>query len=293
MGFIQLKSRAKINLSIDVVGKREDGYSLVEMIMQSIDLHDIIKIKELDNNKIIIKSNSSNMPLDKRNIAYKAAVLIKKEFNINKGLEIYIEKHIPIAAGLAGGSSNAAAILVGLNKLWDLNLTEEELQNLGLRLGSDVPFCISGRPALAQNIGEKLTYIKGLPDETNIVVCKPNLFVSTKEVYQNLNMAIVDTRPNTKLLLQKLEEEDIETVSKNMVNVLESVTSKKYKVINEIESIIMDFNALGTLMSGSGPTVFGIFKSEEDALKCKVELLKSYKQVYFTKNSDKGAEINV
>lgn len=293
MGFIQLKSRAKINLSIDVVGKREDGYSLVEMIMQSIDLHDIIKIKELDNNKIIIKSNSSNMPLDKRNIAYKAAVLIKKEFNINKGLEIYIEKHIPIAAGLAGGSSNAAAILVGLNKLWDLNLTEEELQNLGLRLGSDVPFCISGRPALAQNIGEKLTYIKGLPDETNIVVCKPNLFVSTKEVYQNLNMAIVDTRPNTKLLLQKLEEEDIETVSKNMVNVLESVTSKKYKVINEIESIIMDFNAFGTLMSGSGPTVFGIFKSEEDALKCKVELLKSYKQVYFTKNSDKGAEINV
>nr|WP_312215115.1 4-(cytidine 5'-diphospho)-2-C-methyl-D-erythritol kinase [Clostridioides sp.] len=293
MGFIQLKSRAKINLSIDVVGKREDGYSIVEMIMQSIDLHDIIKIKELDNNKIIIKSNSSNMPLDKRNIAYKAAVLIKKEFDINKGLEIYIEKHIPIAAGLAGGSSNAAAILVGLNKLWDLNLTEEELQNLGLRLGSDVPFCISGRPALAQNIGEKLTYIKGLPDETSIVVCKPNLFVSTKEVYQNLNMAIVDTRPNTKLLLQKLEEEDIETVSKNMVNVLESVTSKKYKVINEIESIIMDFNALGTLMSGSGPTVFGIFKSEEDALKCKVELLKSYKQVYFTKNSDKGAEINV
>lgn len=293
MGFIQLKSRAKINLSIDVVGRREDGYSLVEMIMQSIDLHDIIKIKELDNNKIIIKSNSSNMPLDRRNIAYKAAVLIKKEFNISKGLEIYIEKHIPIAAGLAGGSSNAAAILVGLNKLWDLNLREEELQNLGLRLGSDVPFCISGRPALAQNIGEKLTYIKGLPDGTNIVVCKPNLFVSTKEVYQNLNMANVDTRPNTKLLLQKLEEEDIETVSKNMVNVLESVTSKKYKVINEIESIIMYFNALGTLMSGSGPTVFGIFKSEEDALKCKVELLKRYKQVYFTKNSDKGAEINV
>lgn len=293
MGFIQLKSRAKINLSIDVVGRREDGYSLVEMIMQSIDLHDIIKIKELDDNKIIIKSNSSNMPLDRRNIAYKAAVLIKKEFNISKGLEIYIEKHIPIAAGLAGGSSNAAAILVGLNKLWDLNLREEELQNLGLRLGSDVPFCISGRPALAQNIGEKLTYIKGLPDGTNIVVCKPNLFVSTKEVYQNLNMANVDTRPNTKLLLQKLEEEDIETVSKNMVNVLESVTSKKYKVINEIESIIMDFNALGTLMSGSGPTVFGIFKSEEDALKCKVELLKRYKQVYFTKNSDKGAEINV
>jgi 4-diphosphocytidyl-2-C-methyl-D-erythritol kinase len=293
MGFIQLKSRAKINLSIDVVGKREDGYSLVEMIMQSIDLYDIIKIKEIDDKNIVIKSNSSNMPLDRRNIAYKAAELFKKEFNITKGLEIYIEKNIPIAAGLAGGSSNAAAVLVGLNKLWNLNLTETELQNIGVKLGADVPFCISGRPALAKNIGEELTYIKGLPYETNIVVCKPNLFVSTKEVYQNLNMEVVESRPDIKFLLRKLEEEDLEAVSKNMVNVLESVTSKKHRQIKAIESIIMDANALGAMMSGSGPTVFGIFKNEEDALKCKLELLKRYGQVYFTNNSDKGVEINV
>jgi 4-diphosphocytidyl-2-C-methyl-D-erythritol kinase len=293
MGFIQLKSRAKINLSIDVVGKREDGYSLVEMIMQSIDLYDIIKIKEIDNNSIKIRSNSSNMPLDRRNIAYKAAELFKNEFGISKGLEIYIEKNIPIAAGMAGGSSNAAAVLVGLNKLWNLNLAETELKNIGVKLGADVPFCISGRPALAQNIGEELTDIKGLPNGTNIIVCKPNLFVSTKDVYQDLNMEVINLRPNTKFLLNKLEEEDLESVSKNMVNVLESVTSKKHRQIKEIEGIIMGANALGALMSGSGPTVFGIFKNQEDALNCKLELLKRYEQVYFTNNSDKGVEINV
>lgn len=293
MNSISLKSRAKINLSIDVVGKREDGYSLVEMIMQSIDLYDIVNLKTIDCDEIIIKSNSYNIPLDGQNIVYKAAELIKKEFKIAKGLEIYIEKNIPIAAGLAGGSSNAAAVLVGLNKLWGLNLTESELQGIGLKLGADVPFCISGRPALAENIGEKLTSIKGLPQNTNIVVCKPNLFVSTKEIYQGLNMNKVSSRPNTEYLIQSLEKEDLDSVATNMENVLESVTNKKHVEINEIKSIIMGENALGTLMSGSGPTVFGIFKSKEDALKCKQKLLKQYKEVYFTNNSEKGVEINV
>lgn len=293
MNSISLKSRAKINLSIDVVGKREDGYSLVEMIMQSIDLYDIVNLKTIDCDEIIIKSNSYNIPLDGQNIVYKAAELIKKEFKIAKGLEIYIEKNIPIAAGLAGGSSNAAAVLVGLNKLWGLNLTESELQGIGLKLGADVPFCISGRPALAENIGEKLTSIKGLPQNTNIVVCKPNLFVSTKEIYQGLNMNKVSSRPNTEYLIQSLEKEDLDSVATNMENVLESVTTKKHVEINEIKSIIMGENALGTLMSGSGPTVFGIFKSKEDALKCKQKLLKQYKEVYFTNNSEKGVEINV
>lgn len=293
MNSISLKSRAKINLSIDVVGKREDGYSLVEMIMQSIDLYDIVNLKTIDCDEIIIKSNSYNIPLDGQNIVYKAAELIKKEFKIAKGLEIYIEKNIPIAAGLAGGSSNAAAVLVGLNKLWDLNLTESELQGIGLKLGADVPFCISGRPALAENIGDKLTSIKGLPQNTNIVVCKPNLFVSTKEIYQGLNMDKVSSRPNTEYLIQSLDKEDLDSVATNMENVLESVTTKKHIEINEIKSIIMGENALGTLMSGSGPTVFGIFKSKEDALKCKQKLLKQYKEVYFTNNSEKGVEINV
>ena len=162
MSSIELKSRAKINLSIDVLGKREDGYHLVEMIMQTIDLYDIIKIKEIEIDEININSNSSDIPLNENNIVYKAAKVLKDQFNIKNGVEIFIEKNIPVAAGMAGGSSNAAAVLVGLNKLWKLNLSEVRLQEIGLKLGADVPFCISGNAALAQGIGEELTYIKGL-----------------------------------------------------------------------------------------------------------------------------------
>ena len=165
MNSIKLKSRAKINLSIDVLGKREDGYHLVEMIMQTIDLYDVIKIIELSSDDIILKSNSSDIPLDDNNIVYKAINLLKNKFNINKGIEIFIQKNIPIAAGMAGGSSNAAAVLVGLNKLWGLNLSELDLQKLGFKLGADVPFCISGKAALAQGVGEELSFIKGLPKD--------------------------------------------------------------------------------------------------------------------------------
>ena len=188
MSSIELKSRAKINLSIDVLGKREDGYHLVEMIMQTIDLYDIIKIKEIEIDEININSNSSDIPLNENNIVYKAAKVLKDQFNIKNGVEIFIEKNIPVAAGMAGGSSNAAAVLVGLNKLWKLNLSEVRLQEIGLKLGADVPFCISGNAALAQGIGEELTYIKGLSKDTVILVCKPNLFVSTKEVYEGLDL---------------------------------------------------------------------------------------------------------
>ncbi|MDR0879572.1 MAG: 4-(cytidine 5'-diphospho)-2-C-methyl-D-erythritol kinase [Clostridioides sp.] len=292
MESIKLKSRAKINLSIDVVGKREDNYNLVQMIMQSIDLFDIIELKELVENKIIVKSNSGDIPLDGDNIVFKAASLIKDKYKIDKGMEIFITKNIPIAAGLAGGSSNAAAVLVGLNELWNLNLTETELQELGLKLGADVPFCISGRPALAENIGERLTYINGLPKNTNIVVCKPNIFVSTKEVYENLNMSDVKTRPDTSCLIERLGEGDLVSVCNDMVNVLETVTSKKYPEIKEIEDIMRE-DAIGTMMSGSGPTVFGIFNNEVDARKCSIKLKEQYNQVFVTTNSDKGVEVIV
>lgn len=160
MNSIKLKSRAKINLSIDVLGKRLDGYHLVEMIMQTIDLFDRIKIFSLEEDKIIIESNSEDIPLNDSNIVYKAADLIKEQFGIKQGVRIYIEKNIPIAAGMAGGSSNAAAVLVGLNELWNLNLDKNELKDLGLKLGADVPFCIEGQACLAENIGEKLTHIQ-------------------------------------------------------------------------------------------------------------------------------------
>ena len=292
MNSIELKSRAKINLSIDVLGKRVDGYHLVEMIMQTIDLYDIIKIEELETEEIIIKSNTSDIPLNENNIVYKAAELIRDNFNIKRGIEIFIEKNIPIAAGMAGGSSNAAAILVGLNKLWNLNLSEKELKELVFKLGADVPFCIEGKAALAEGVGEELTYIKGLPDDISILVCKPELFVSTKEVYGGLDLKNIKNRPDNQYLIKCLENNEIELLSKNMVNVLETVTSKKHTEISDIEKIMNENKALGSMMSGSGPTVFGLYKNEEDALKGKKELLKKYKQVYVVKSSEKGVEIN-
>ena len=291
MNSIQLKSRAKINLSIDVLGKRPDGYHLVEMIMQTIDLFDIIKIFSIEEDKIIIESNSKDIPLDSKNIVYKAADLIKNHCNIRKGIKIYIEKNIPIAAGMAGGSSNAAAVLVGLNKLWNLNLSKEELKVLGLKLGADVPFCIEGEASLAENIGEKLTKIDGLSQDAFVLVCKPDLFVSTKEIYEEIDSKIIEKRPNNKLLIKLLKENNIEMLAKNMYNVLEEVTKEKYPVIKEIEKVMMENDALGSMMSGSGPTVFGIYDNKEQAENCKQILLESFKQVYVVKVHNKGVEI--
>ena len=291
MNSISLKSRAKINLSIDVIGKREDGYHIVEMIMQTIDLYDDIKLKELEEDNIIIKSECSYIPLNEDNIVYKAAKLLKEKMDIKKGIEIFIKKNIPVAAGMAGGSSNAAAVLVGLNELWKLGLSKDELRDLGLKLGADVPFCIEGGTALAEGIGEKLTYIKGINKDVNILVCKPDIFVSTKEVYQSLDIKNIEKRPDNKLLIEKLKNDDIVSVSNNMVNVLEEVTSKKYSDIKVIENIIAKNGAMGTMMSGSGPTVFGFFDNEEKAKRARVELLENYSQVYVVTSSEKGVEI--
>ena len=291
MNSIKLKSRAKINLSIDVLGKREDGYHLVEMIMQTIDLFDKIKIFSLKEDTIIIESNSLDIPLDSTNIVYKAADLIKKQYNIKEGVKIIIEKNIPIAAGMAGGSSNAAAVLVGLNQLWQLKLSENKLKELGLKLGADVPFCIGGQTALAENIGEKLTKIDGLSENIFILVCKPELFVSTKEIYEEIDSKIIEKRPNNKLLIQLLKENKIQQIADNMYNVLEEVTRERYPVIEEIEKIMMENDALGSMMSGSGPTVFGLYRNREDAENCKNKLLKKFSQVYIVKSHNKGVEI--
>ncbi|MDU6249467.1 MAG: 4-(cytidine 5'-diphospho)-2-C-methyl-D-erythritol kinase, partial [Paeniclostridium sordellii] len=169
MNSIGLKSRAKINLSIDVLGKRQDGYHIVEMIMQTIDLYDNLKITQIEEDSIKIKSNSQDIPLNQDNIVYKAANILKEKFNIKKGIEISIQKNIPVAAGMAGGSSNAAAVLVGLNRIWDLGLNQLELKDIALQLGADVPFCITGGSALAQGIGEELTDIHGLNENIHIL----------------------------------------------------------------------------------------------------------------------------
>ena len=291
MNSIDLKSRAKINLSIDVLGKRADGYHIVEMIMQTIDLYDNLRITKIEGDFIKIKSDSGDIPLNQDNIVYKAADILKKRFDIKDGVEIYIQKNIPVAAGMAGGSSNAAAVLVGLNKVWNLGLSENELKEIGLQLGADVPFCIKGGSALAQGIGEELIKINGLSEDINILVCKPDIFVSTKEVYQSLDMNKVQKRPENEKLIESLKNNDIKYLSENMVNVLEEVTTSKYKEIKQIESTMMKNKALGSMMSGSGPTVFGLFDNKEYAIKAKEELLIDYKQVYLVNSSNKGVEI--
>ena len=292
MNSITLKSRAKINLSIDVLGKRQDGYHLVEMIMQTIDLYDLIEINEKDNDQITIKSTSDEIPLDCNNLVYKAANLIKKTFNINKGVEIHIKKNIPVAAGMAGGSSNAAAALVGLNKLWNLNLSNQQLEKIGLKLGADVPFCINGGAVLASGIGEELTPIKGLTKDVCILVCKPDLFVSTKEVYECIDSKDIDKRPNNKFLIECLKNEDTRQLAENMFNVLEGVTVEMHPVIQQIKDIMITNKALGAMMSGSGPTVFGLYENREDAVKCKAILEKQFKQTFVVACEEKGVEVN-
>lgn len=292
MNSIKLKSRAKINLSIDVLGKRQDGYHLVEMIMQTIDLYDLIEINEKDNDQITIKSTSDEIPLDCNNLVYKAANLIKKTFNINKGVEIHIKKNIPVAAGMAGGSSNAAAVLVGLNKLWNLDLSNQQLEEIGLKLGADVPFCINGGAVLASGIGEELTPIKGLTKDVCILVCKPDLFVSTKEVYECIDSKDIEKRPNNKFLIECLKNEDTRQLAENMFNVLEGVTVDKHPVIQQIKDIMTNNRALGAMMSGSGPTVFGLYENREDAVKCKVILEKQFKQTFVVACEEKGVEVN-
>lgn len=292
MNSITLKSRAKINLSIDVLGKRQDGYHLVEMIMQTIDLYDLIEINEKDNDQITIKSTSDEIPLDCNNLVYKAANLIKETFNINKGVEIHIKKNIPVAAGMAGGSSNAAAVLVGLNKLWNLNLSNQQLEKIGLKLGADVPFCINGGAVLASGIGEELTPIKGLTKDVCILVCKPDLFVSTKEVYECIDSKDIDKRPNNKFLIECLKNEETRQLAENMFNVLEGVTMDKHPVIQQIKDIMTNNRALGAMMSGSGPTVFGLYENREDAVKCKAILEKQFKQTFVVACEEKGVEVN-
>lgn len=289
---MKVKCRAKINLSIDILGKLENGYHLVEMIMQSIDLYDILDINERNDGKIILTSENKEIPLDETNIIYKAATLLKEEMNIKKGAEIVIDKKIPVAAGMAGGSTDAAGTLIALNKIWKLNLDEKQLKEISFKLGADVPFCISGGAVLAENLGEKLTNIKGLDDNLFILICKPELFVSTKEVYNKFDMSNVSKRPNNKYLIECLEKNDTKSLAKNMCNVLEFVTSSMHPEIEDIENTIKKTNVLGTMMSGSGPTVFGIFDIKEEAEKAKKELLKKYKQVYVVRSAERGIEIN-
>ncbi len=265
MNKIELKARAKINLSLDVLSKRPDGYHEVEMIMQTIELHDVVHIQEIDKG-IEIQCGSPWVPNDSRNIAYKAASLLMDKCGLKGGVKISIRKNIPVSAGLAGGSTDAAAVLSGMNSIFNLGLGKRELMELGRKIGADVPFCIKGGTMLSRGIGEILTEIESFSN-VNIVLVKPKIGVSTEWVYRNLDLTNIGDRPDTGLITELIGKGDVKGVAQNMRNVLERVTVKKHGVINEIKDRLAAAGALGSMMSGSGPTVFGIFENGEKAEK--------------------------
>lgn len=255
-----VKAPAKINLSLDVLYKRTDGYHELEMVMTTVDLADRLELELLNDDRIVIHSQTRFVPDDDRNLAYKAANLLKDRFNIKSGASITIEKNIPVAAGLAGGSSDAAAVLRGMNKLWDLRLTLDELAELGAEIGSDVSFCVYGGTALAKGRGEIIT---PLPPPPNcwVVLAKPAIGVSTAEVYEHLNLNEV-IHPNTKAMVDAIYQGDYRGICANLSNVLESVTIKYFPKVKHLKDDMKRFGADAVLMSGSGPTVFALVQHD-------------------------------
>lgn len=251
------KAFAKINLSIDVTGKRDDGYHLVRMITQSVGLYDTVIIERCGDGIEVI-CDREGIPADERNTAYRAAASLLKRYNIRDGLRIIIQKRIPVAAGLAGGSADAAAVYRGLNRLFSLGLSNVELADISVETGADVPFCVTGGTALVEGIGEKVTPLKPL-GRYEVVLVNPGIPVSTAEVYGRFRIGTVSKRPDIQLLLEAIERGDIRTVASNMVNVLETVTLKMHGVIGDIKRELMELGAMGSAMSGSGAVVFGIF----------------------------------
>lgn len=265
MNTIVLKARGKINLTLDVIGKRPNGYHDLRMIMQSINLYDTIKIKKTKTPGIRINNNLAWLPKDDRNITYKAAQLFLEEMGIVSGIYIDIVKRIPVAAGLAGGSSDAAAVLVGMNKLFKTELTKKQLMEMGLKIGADVPFCILRGTALAEGIGEELTRLKAVP-YMHVLLAKPNISVSTASVYGALKVDAITNHPQTDDVVEAINKQDMDFVIHNMKNVLEEVTIKMHPEIEQIKKDMLRYGALGSMMSGSGPTVFGIFETKQQAV---------------------------
>ncbi|PEG12874.1 4-(cytidine 5'-diphospho)-2-C-methyl-D-erythritol kinase [Bacillus toyonensis] len=251
-----VKAPAKINLSLDVLGKRQDGYHEVKMIMTTIDLADRLELMELAEDRIEILSHNRYVPDDQRNLAYQAAKLLKEKFNVKKGVSITIEKTIPVAAGLAGGSSDAAATLRGLNKLWNLGLTIDELAELGSEIGSDVSFCVYGGTAIATGRGERIEHIK-TPPSCWVILAKPHIGVSTADVYGNLKLNRV-THPNVDKMVDVINAGDYKGICDTVGNILEDVTFKMHPEVARIKAQMKRFGADAVLMSGSGPTVFGL-----------------------------------
>lgn len=267
---ISIRSRAKINITLDVLGKRPDGYHEMCMIMQTVNLYDMVYVRKMHAQGIKIKTNLRWLPNDEKNIAYQAAQLFKERYGIETGISIELNKRIPVAAGMAGGSSNAAAVLVAMRYLFAREIKDEisnqDLMKLGVQLGADVPYCILRGTALAEGIGEILTPLPPMP-HCYVLLAKPKISVSTPTVFKDFNLSDVVDHPPTDTVIEGIKQKDIHMIAKNMGNVLESVTIKRHPVIAKIKSLMLEYGALGAMMSGSGPTVFGLYSSKNQAYK--------------------------
>lgn len=283
MNDISVKALAKINLGLDVVRRREDGYHEVRMVMQTIHLFDRLEISRNDSGRITMETNLSFLPTNENNLVYKAAKLLQDEFAIKDGVHVWLHKYIPVAAGMAGGSTDAAAVLYGMNRIFELGLTKEQLMERGVKIGADVPYCIMRGTALAEGIGEKLTKLPPMV-KCPVLIAKPQISVSTKFVYENLKLNENTIHPDIDRLVADIKEGDLIRIAADMGNVLETVTIPEYPVIAEIKENMMQNGAVNAMMSGSGPTVFGLFADESSAVKAYEAMKESNlaKQVYLT-----------
>ena len=295
---MRLRALAKINLGLDVVGKRDDGYHEVRMIMQTIQMYDVLEIEKKKEPGIVLTTNIPYVPTDERNLVYKAAKMLMDEFDIKEGLTMNLEKFIPVAAGMAGGSSDAAAAFVGVNRLFGLGLSKEELMKRAVKVGADVPYCILRGTALSEGIGEVLTSLPPVP-QCQVLVAKPGINVSTKFVYENLhaNDLRPEQHPDIDGMIRAIKAQDLQGIADKLGNVLETVTVKEYPVIQEIKDKMVEFGAIGSLMSGSGPTVFGLFTNPKAAQQAYEELRYGEssglaKQVYLTNFYNQKEENN-
>lgn len=282
---VKYKAYGKINIGLDVLGRRENGYHDVRMIMQTVALHDTLEFERLNDGKgmIMLESESDEMPLNENNLIYRAAKLLQQDFRFVDSVRIKVEKRLPVAAGMAGGSSDCAAALKGINDLFSLGLTEDDLKEYGVKLGADVPYCIMGGTCLAEGIGEKLTRLREIPD-ARLLIAKPAIAVSTKDVYERVDALTEIKHPDIEGIIQAIEYQDILMIARYMGNVLSDVTEQQYPIIRQIREKMMQCNAVAALMSGSGPTVFGIFNCDEALQEAKKKIEESgfAKEIYVT-----------
>ena len=284
MDKLQLKAYGKINLALDVLRKREDGYHDLDMIMQMVDVYDDIIIEKNNNKDIVVKTDKAVLSNGKDNLAYMAAKTLMDEFGISQGVVITINKRTPIAGGMAGGSSDCATTMIGINQMFNLGLDKKALMERGVKLGADVPYCILGGTAIARGIGEVLTPLK-TPPQCHVIIAKPPVSVSTAFVYGHIRPNQLKKHPDVEKMVEAINNQDLKMLASLLSNVMEEVTIPEYPIIQDIKEVMLENGALNSIMSGSGPTAFGLYDDKESAEKT-VELLKEKKlteQLYLTK----------